>query len=126
MSNAIKFTDHGFVRLEVSLVQYIQTSRELVIRFAIADSGIGIPEDKQTLIYERFSKLTPSNQEQYKGLGTGLFMVKQMVSELNGELNLESCIGQGSTFTLLLPCKLPLSDHYCYHRMTSESETSTP
>lgn len=104
ISNAIKFTHQGSIDLSVSLVEH-----KRILRFIIKDSGIGIDEKHQDFIYERFTKSTPSNKGFYKGLGTGLWIVKEFVQELNGEIHLKSQLGKGSTFTILLPFKRPLS-----------------
>jgi two-component system, OmpR family, aerobic respiration control sensor histidine kinase ArcB len=110
ISNAIKFTKEGFVRLSVSVSRQIPETRNLIVNFSVSDSGIGIPKDKKELIYERFTRVVPSNKGLYKGQGLGLRIVKQFVDELDGDIHLKSEVGEGSTFTIFLALKIPLSD----------------
>ena len=109
LSNALKFTDDGFVRLRVSVEQH--QDRDVALCIEVEDSGCGIPKDEQELIYENFTRLTPSNKERYKGLGLGLSIVQQFVSELSGQIQLTSEVHQGALFQIFLPFELPLSDH---------------
>ncbi len=110
VSNAIKFTKEGFTKLSVSLDKHNQDTRRIVAKFTIEDSGMGIPDDKKALIYERFTKVVPSNKGLYKGLGLGLRIVKQFVDELDGDIHLKSEMNKGSTFVVFLPFKIPLSN----------------
>jgi two-component system, OmpR family, aerobic respiration control sensor histidine kinase ArcB len=110
ISNAIKFTKEGFVRLSASVSRQIPETRNLIVNFSVSDSGIGIPKDKKELIYERFTRVVPSNKGLYKGQGLGLRIVKQFVDELDGDIHLKSEVGEGSTFTIFLALKIPLSD----------------
>ena len=107
VSNAVKFTQHGFVKLCVQLVKQLD-DKNIIIRFIIEDSGIGIPQEKQDFIYEKFARVTPSNKGAYKGIGLGLRIVKQFIEEMGGEIDLRSEQGKGSTFICTLPFKLPL------------------
>jgi signal transduction histidine kinase len=86
------------------------SKESVILNFTILDTGIGIPKDKQNIIYEKFTKLSPSNTGLYKGIGFGLSMVKQFIQELGGELSLNSELGEGSTFTCIIPFKIPLLD----------------
>jgi len=110
VSNAIKFTPNGYVKLSVKLSEIEDTKRNLVLKFTVKDSGIGIPEDKKELIYERFTKVAPKNTGLYKGQGLGLTIVKQFVDDLGGDIHLQTEIDYGSTFSVYLPLKKPLSD----------------
>lgn len=110
VSNAIKFTKEGAVKISVNLDKKDTQNRKIVVKFVVTDTGMGIPDDKKVLIYERFTKVTPSNRGLYKGLGLGLRIVKQFVDELNGDIHLKSEVGKGSAFTIFLPFKIPLSD----------------
>lgn len=110
VSNAIKFTKEGKVKISISLDKKDTQNRRAIIKFVVTDTGMGIPDDKKALIYERFTKITQSNRGLYKGLGLGLRIVKQFVDELDGDIHLKSEAGKGSTFTLFLPFKIPLSD----------------
>jgi len=108
VGNALNFTDNGFVSIDISLAK--QKERELVIKMVVKDSGIGIPKDKQQDIYLQFKRLTPSYQGIYKGAGLGLFVVKQFVNELNGEIYVESSPNEGTCFTCIFPFQAPLLD----------------
>lgn len=109
VSNSIKFTKQGHVKVTVSLENAILKQRYCVIRITVDDTGIGIPDDKQDIVYEKFVRGTPSNKGLYKGQGLGLRIVKQFVAELDDDVHLKSQLGQGTTFTILLPFKLPLA-----------------
>jgi len=108
LSNAIKFTKTGYVKLSAAMVD-TKADRFCVVKFIVEDTGIGIPEDKQNIIYETFTRGMPSNKNLYKGLGLGLGIVKQFITELDGDIHLESEVNKGTRFTLFLPFKLPLA-----------------
>lgn len=110
LSNAIKFTENGFVKLSIFVEKQDETTREIILKFIIEDTGLGVPEDKKILIFEKFTKVIPSNRGLYKGLGLGLSIVKQFMEELGGDLHLKSELNTGSVFTILLPFRRPLSD----------------
>ncbi|HEY0986586.1 MAG TPA: response regulator, partial [Kofleriaceae bacterium] len=97
LSNAIKFTERGKVKLRI----YRATPD--VLAFAVADSGIGIPKDKQRLIFEAFQQADGSTNRKYGGTGLGLSISREIAGLLGGELRVESNVGVGSTFTLYLP-----------------------
>ena len=107
IGNAIKFTDKGHVRVSISREQQ-QYARNVTLRLQVEDSGIGIPPDKQEVIYEKFSRINPSNQGVYKGTGLGLRVVKQYIQDLEGDIYLQSEPNEGSTFILDCPLKAPL------------------
>lgn len=101
IGNALNFTHKGFVAIDVSLAK--QEERKLVIKIKVSDSGIGIPKEKQQDIYVQFKRLTPAYQGIYKGAGLGLYVVKQFIDELDGEIYVESEVDKGSCFTCLIP-----------------------
>lgn len=107
LSNAVKFTSSGYVRLEAQL--RADQEKHWLIQFIVADSGIGIPEDKRDIIYESFHRLTPTHSALFPGKGLGLTLVKQFLDELGGEANITGGMGQGTNFELLIPFKKPLS-----------------
>lgn len=110
-SNAIKFTDKGYVKLTTRLIEKIDP-KNLVICLSVEDTGSGISTEKQTFIYEKFSNFMPQQQEyrRRKGIGTGLGLplVKLLIKELEGELDLKSEEGKGSKFICTLKVRVPL------------------
>lgn len=113
LSNAIKFTSQGYVSFEISMAgsnQRFSTpalQRGPVIAFSVADTGIGIPKDKQELIFEAFKQADGSTSRKYGGTGLGLSISKELARLLGGEIHLESEPGKGSRFTVFLPLKTP-------------------
>lgn len=99
LSNAVKFTSQGSVTLRLS-------QQQQVLRFSVQDTGIGIAEDKQALIWEAFHQGDGSTSRKYGGTGLGLSISRQLAKLLGGSLSMESVPGQGSTFTLTLPVAL--------------------
>jgi two-component system aerobic respiration control sensor histidine kinase ArcB len=104
LSNAIKFTDQGFVRLRVNAT--LQTSENIMIHFYVEDTGIGIEKSYQDMIFESFSRVTPSSTGRYVGTGLGLKAVKHFSTELGGSIQVESELNQGATFICSLPFKI--------------------
>ncbi len=92
IQNALKFTSDGFVELG------FETSDKNEIRFYVRDSGIGIPEDKQKIIFDRFRQIDDSNTREYGGTGLGLAICKNLLELMGTRLSLESVEGQGSEF----------------------------
>lgn len=97
LSNAIKFTPEG------NSVTVKVCSQKGNICIEVKDEGLGIPEDKRELIFERFGQVDSSLTRQAEGTGIGLSLVKLFVEALGGTIALKSKIGKGSTFTILLP-----------------------
>ena len=99
IGNAIKFTDDGHVLLTIDLVENAaETEQGSVIRMSIKDTGIGIPPQKQALIFERFAQADGSTTRNYGGTGLGLSICKRLVELMGGEIHVESITGEGSTF----------------------------
>ncbi|KTD35744.1 sensory histidine-kinase / response regulator [Legionella nautarum] len=109
LSNAIKFTDKGNITVSVKLGKQLD-EKNFILQLLIADTGIGISSDKQNLIYEKFYRLHPANQNKYKGAGLGLNIVKQLIEDLEGEIDVISSPDKGTTFICTLPFKRPLLD----------------
>jgi PAS domain S-box-containing protein len=113
LSNAFKFTNEGEIKLDIKRSDYQlkhlgeeKTSEGLaqnVLAFSVTDTGIGIPKDKQELVFEAFQQADGSTSRHYGGTGLGLSISRRLAGLLKGELHLESEEGQGTTFTLYLP-----------------------
>lgn len=103
--NALKFTSKGTIKITTKLVKFLDYPK-VIIELTVEDTGIGIPKDKYDSIFERFSRLSPSGSNMYKGLGLGLWMVKQLAKDINGEIYVSSVVNHGSTFKLTFPCKI--------------------
>jgi two-component system aerobic respiration control sensor histidine kinase ArcB len=107
IGNAVKFTQKGSITICVKLSQN-STLNQAIIKLTIADTGIGIPDDKQKIIFERFARLTPSYQGVYEGSGIGLYIVEEFVRSMGGEIHLKSQEDKGSQFTVVVPLQIPL------------------
>ncbi|MBP6097576.1 MAG: response regulator [Methyloversatilis sp.] len=96
VSNALKFTECGTV--EISVSQEEQCPEAQTLRFAIRDTGIGIPSDKQTLIFDAFSQADTSTTRKFGGTGLGLAICRRLVQRMEGTIGVTSQPGVGSTF----------------------------
>ena len=100
LSNAIKFTEAGSVRLSVG-VETAGIGERLILR--VTDTGIGIPSDKLDAIFESFQQVDGGVTRRFEGTGLGLSISRRLAEAMGGTLGVESQIGEGSTFTLILP-----------------------
>ncbi len=110
LSNAFKFTETGHVCLKVAPVtsgwspsnEHLSRASQ-VLAFTVEDTGIGIPEEKQRIIFEAFQQADGTTSRKYGGTGLGLSISREITRLLGGELTVNSKVGKGSTFTLFLP-----------------------
>jgi two-component system, sensor histidine kinase and response regulator len=96
VGNAIKFTDHGEVALNVHV--QAEHADDLTLHFTVSDSGIGIPPEKQKLIFQPFAQADTSTTRKYGGTGLGLTISKRLVELMDGNIWVESEVGRGTTF----------------------------
>jgi len=113
LSNAVKFTERGHVLLRVGLDP--RTGRRTpdgvdILAFSVTDTGIGIAPENLTTIFGAFQQGDGTLSRRYGGTGLGLSIVREVGALLGGEITAQSELGQGSTFTLYLPCELPGAD----------------
>lgn len=105
LSNAMKFTEEGRVDLDIFTETDTAGSDDNRIIFSVKDTGIGIPADKQDLVFESFRQADGSTQRKFGGTGLGLSICQHIAELLGGTLTLESREGKGSTFILSIPLK---------------------
>ncbi|HBN22467.1 MAG TPA: signal protein [Holosporales bacterium] len=109
LSNAFKFTTQGSIHLRISCPpqEVVFTKPRLnpgnCLVFSVIDTGIGIPQDKQQMIFEAFQQVDGSVSRKYGGTGLGLSISKELVNILGGEIQVDSIDGEGSTFRCFLP-----------------------
>jgi PAS domain S-box-containing protein len=104
LSNAIKFTQEGFVRISGKVNVLNQQTCEL--QFSVKDTGIGIPKDKLDIIFDSFTQADRSTAVRFGGTGLGLTIVKQLVEMQGGSILVNSEVGKGSVFTIVIPYTL--------------------
>lgn len=127
--NAIKFTSQGHVYINISTERL---SERDFIRFDVEDTGIGIPKDKQSSIFEAFTQADGSTTRKFGGTGLGLTITRQLVELLGGTLSLQSTEGKGSVFTILLPAGVNLDEveivnpYSAMDELISELQSASP
>jgi signal transduction histidine kinase/DNA-binding response OmpR family regulator len=112
LSNAIKFTERGSVQLDVTVV--MASREEVVLRFRVQDTGIGIAPQQQHVIFERFQQAEAETTRRFGGTGLGLSIVKQLVDIQKGTIEVVSEEGKGTGFSVCLPFT-PVYNHNAVH-----------
>ncbi|MFA6409840.1 MAG: ATP-binding protein [Gammaproteobacteria bacterium] len=105
ITNSIKFTSAGTIKILASLAK--KKNKEIIIKLEVIDSGIGIPKEKQNILFEQHNQ-TQQSQNNYTGSGMGLRIIKNFLTDLRGEIEVKSKPGKGSHFTCFIPFKLPI------------------
>lgn len=105
VGNALKFTEKGGVKVHIFLAEKVN-EKNICVGIEVKDTGIGIPKDKQKIIFEKLRRLTPSYEGKIEGSGIGLYIVDQYVKRMSGTIQVESELKKGSTLTVLLPMAL--------------------
>lgn len=110
LSNAFKFTEHGMVSMKIEKATEKETAgcplaghADTWVKFSVTDSGIGIPPDKQRMIFEAFQQVDGAIMRKYGGTGLGLSISREFSHLLGGACKVESQEGKGSTFTVIIP-----------------------
>ncbi len=101
VSNAVKFTSEGKITISARLLN--ENEEKAYIEFSVADTGIGIPEDRLEYIFENFQQATSETARLYGGTGLGLAICKQLVESQGGSITVKSKLGEGSVFSFILP-----------------------
>jgi CheY-like chemotaxis protein len=109
VGNALKFTHEGQVLVTVEVVS--QDDRKADMKLSVQDTGVGIPEEKLSVLFEKFSQVDGSSTRRYGGTGLGLAISKQLVNMMGGTIGVESRLKEGSTFWFLLPLEFDSQQH---------------
>lgn len=124
IDNALKFTEAGSVSLQVSLVQ--QSEQACRLHFAVRDTGPGIPEDQQSLLFQLFSQLDSSLTRQHGGTGLGLAICRQLVTAMGGDIGVDSQPGQGACFWFWLDLPLARAEDLPQERLAQAEAEQYP
>ncbi|GAA4296457.1 hybrid sensor histidine kinase/response regulator [Nibribacter koreensis] len=101
IGNALKFTENGSVKLSIEVMA--QEAERVFIEFTVSDTGIGIQEEKLTTIFDKFTQGSNDTTRRFGGTGLGLSIAKELVEVQGGKIAVESVMGQGSTFKVVIP-----------------------
>jgi two-component system, sensor histidine kinase len=106
ISNAVKFTKHGEVRVHLNKIANLDDPTRCQIELKISDTGIGIPQSAQDRLFKPYSQADESTTRKYGGTGLGLVISKAIIDLMNGEIRIDSIEGKGTTFTILVSLEI--------------------
>ena len=121
VSNAVKFTSEGTITVGVRML--VQDKEQVILEFAVTDTGIGIEEDKLSTVFDDFQQATSGTSRLYGGTGLGLAIVKNLVEPQGGTINVKSKVGVGSTFSFILSFSKTTEKADAESALTIELET---
>ena len=131
LSNAFKFTEQGFVKVRIALADFEKVEKLLYLReevpvlaISVTDTGIGIPLEKQEIIFDAFQQVDGTTNRQYGGTGLGLSICREFLSLLGGAIEVQSEPHKGSTFTIYVPSLLEPLDHVQVDVLASAEEVA--
>lgn len=122
LSNALKFTEEGSVTLSVDGKKHNDSQFNLTL--SVRDTGIGIPKDKQSQIFEKFKQADTSTARKFGGTGLGLAITKNLVSLMGGKISIESELHQGTNFTISLPLHIASTEEIIEDDQQEQQRTS--
>src|SRR5690606_38189438 len=102
-SNAIKFTENGTVKILVKAME--QVADNITLKFEVIDQGIGISEENQKKLFNAFQQLDNSTSKSFGGTGLGLAISRELAKKMDGEMGVESKLGEGSNFWFTIKIK---------------------
>lgn len=107
INNSIKFTHEGSIKIRVSNPQVnVEKTQDVMLKFEVTDTGIGIKEDVSSILFEKFSQADASTTRKYGGTGLGLAICKELATILGGRIGVVSKFGDGSTFWFTIHCQI--------------------
>jgi PAS domain S-box-containing protein len=121
LDNAIKYTENGGIKISVD--EFIDKEFNRYCKLSVQDSGIGIPDANRAVIFDAFRQLSEGVTRRYEGTGLGLTIAQKMILLLGGKLVIESKIGEGSTFSILLPMPAVEIPHDIYAEIEDLDDT---
>lgn len=124
VGNAMKFTSEGNVTVEGSVTNDLKGER--LLRFAVTDTGIGVPDDQIETLFADFTQVDTSITRNFEGTGLGLSICKRLVALMGGDIGVESRVGKGSTFWFTIPYIEPLTKGNVDSRQSGTGEDHSP
>ncbi|NDV67964.1 two-component regulator propeller domain-containing protein [Dysgonomonas sp. 25] len=103
LSNAFKYTESGNVDVSIGIRENLQDNNQNLLSIKVSDTGIGIPEEEISKIFDRFYRIERADHSSQPGTGIGLHLVSEYVKLHNGEISIESAVGKGTSFTVYIP-----------------------